>query len=79
MFKKEDTMTFMSKTKIDFIEDILGKPYYRDKNIILYNMDSLIGMEKLSNSKLVNLTVTSPPYNIGKEYEKNMSNGQKNG
>ena len=71
MFKKEDTMTFMSKTKIDFIEDILGKPYYRDKNIILYNMDSLIGMEKLSNSKLVNLTVTSPPYNIGKEYEKN--------
>ena len=38
MFKKEDTTTFMSKTKIDFIEDILGKPYYRDKNIILYNM-----------------------------------------
>lgn len=73
MFKKEDTMTLVSKTKIDFIEDILGEPYYRDKNIILYNMDSLSGMEKLSNSKLVNLTVTSPPYNIGKEYEKILS------
>lgn len=66
-------MTSPSKTKIDFIEEILGKPYYRDKNIVLYNMDSLSGMEKLSNSKLVNLTVTSPPYNIGKEYENVLS------
>lgn len=66
-------MTSPSKTKIDFVEEILGKPYYRDSNVILYNMDSLIGMEKLSNSNLVNLTVTSPPYNIGKEYENILS------
>lgn len=63
----------MKKSKIDTIEEILGCPYYRDNNIILYNMDSLEGMRKLSNYKLVNLTVTSPPYNIGKEYEKILS------
>ncbi|MCD3403726.1 hypothetical protein [Streptococcus equi] len=39
-------MTTPLKTKIDFIEETLGKPYYRDKNIVLYNMDSLSGMEK---------------------------------
>lgn len=63
----------MNKSKIDTIEKILGCPYYRDNNIILYNMDSLEGMRKLANYKLVNLTVTSPPYNIGKEYEKILS------
>ena len=59
--------------KIAIIEKVLGKPYYKDERTILYNIDSLKGMELLSHQKLVNLTVTSPPYNIGKEYEKVMS------
>jgi adenine-specific DNA-methyltransferase len=59
--------------KIAIIEKVLGKPYYKDERTILYNIDSLKGMELLSHKKLVNLTVTSPPYNIGKEYEKVMS------
>lgn len=63
----------ISKTKIDIIEEILGKPYYRDDKTILYNMDSLFGMNMLKKYKLINLTVTSPPYNIGKEYEQILS------
>lgn len=58
---------------LDRIENILGEPYYRDERVILYNMDALIGMKKLSDEKMVDLTVTSPPYNIGKEYEKILS------
>lgn len=65
-------MTFDSN-KLDVFEHILGKPYYRDDRVILYNMDALIGMEKLSKLKNIDLTVTSPPYNIGKEYEKTLS------
>lgn len=63
----------ISKTKIDVIEEILGKPYYRDGKTILYNMDALFGMKILAEHKLIDLTVTSPPYNIGKEYEKILS------
>ncbi|WP_427834132.1 DNA-methyltransferase [Actinobacillus pleuropneumoniae] len=63
----------ISKTKIDIIEEILGKPYYRDDKTILYNMDALFGMKLLAKYKLIDLTVTSPPYNIGKAYEKILS------
>lgn len=63
----------LHNNKLDRIEHILGEPYYRDKRIILYNMDALSGMKKLSNEKMIDLTVTSPPYNIGKEYEKILS------
>lgn len=63
----------LHNNKLDRIENILGEPYYRDERVILYNMDALIGMKKLSDEKMVDLTVTSPPYNIGKEYEKILS------
>jgi|SRR5699024_6424921 len=56
--------------KLEYIENILGRPYYKDERVILYNMDSLEALQKLSNGKeTIDLTVTSPPYNIGKEYE----------
>lgn len=61
------------KNKIQLIENLLGEPYYKDDRVILYNMDSLKGLQIMSTEKLVDLTVTSPPYNIGKEYEKKMS------
>lgn len=65
-------MTLLNN-KLDIVEHVLGKPYYRDDRVILYNMDALKGMEKLSSLKNIDLTVTSPPYNIGKEYEKTLS------
>lgn len=63
----------MGENKIQLIENLLGEPYYKDERVILYNMDSLKGLQIMSTEKLVDLTVTSPPYNIGKEYEKIMS------
>lgn len=49
--------------------EILGKPAYQSEFVAIYNMDCINGMRKLPASS-VHLTVTSPPYNIGKEYEK---------
>lgn len=63
----------LHNNKLERIENILGEPYYRDERVILYNMDALTGMKKLSDEEMVDLTVTSPPYNIGKEYEKILS------
>ena len=51
------------------ITNILGKPYFQAPNCLIYNMDCLEAI-KLLPEELVALTVTSPPYNIGKEYEK---------
>jgi adenine-specific DNA-methyltransferase len=49
----------------------LGKPYFQADNCIIYNLDCLEALKNLP-SEWVNLTVTSPPYNIGKEYEDKM-------
>ncbi len=56
------------KNNLDIIEQKLGKPYYRDDTVLLYNMDCIDLLSKI-NSKCFDLTITSPPYNIGKEYE----------
>lgn len=53
---------------IDTIRKVLGKPYYEASNCIIYNLDCFEAMKKVSEP-IFNLTVTSPPYNIGKEYE----------
>jgi adenine-specific DNA-methyltransferase len=54
--------------KLHHIKKIVGEPYYEDHNVLLYNMDCLDFMRKLNNP-VIDLTITSPPYNIGKEYE----------
>jgi len=54
---------------ISKIRRILGRPYYESPNCILYNFDCLDAMKRIY-MPFVQLTVTSPPYNIGKEYEK---------
>jgi len=46
----------------------LGKPYYETEDFLLFNADCLESMRKIEEP-LVALTITSPPYNIGKEYE----------
>ena len=49
----------------------LGKPYFAEDGFILYRGECLDGLRKLGQTSLrVPLSVTSPPYNIGKEYEK---------
>ena len=53
------------------IKELLGKPYFECKNGLLYNMDceqALLKLEELGKPFLAS-TITSPPYNIGKEYE----------
>ncbi len=51
------------------IKDEVGKPYFETHNALLYKMDCVKFMEKL-NQPIIDLTITSPPYNIGKEYER---------
>ncbi|MFM6271417.1 MAG: DNA-methyltransferase, partial [Dolichospermum sp.] len=50
------------------ISKLLGKPYFQSCNCLIYNLDCLEAMAILPDQS-INLTVTSPPYNIGKEYE----------
>lgn len=53
---------------LEFVKDILGKPYYEAPGCLIYNVDCLSAM-RLLEKPFIHLTVTSPPYNIGKEYE----------
>lgn len=50
------------------IRSLLGTPFYEAKDVLLYNMDCVEGMRRIEDA-LFDLTVTSPPYNIGKSYE----------
>lgn len=56
---------------LGFIKEILGEPYYENDYGLIYNMDCEIGLERLQNS-FIDITITSPPYNIGKEYEQTL-------
>lgn len=55
----------------DKIKNVLGTPYYENDKAIIYNTDCVESLDKLIASDIeINSTITSPPYNIGKEYEK---------
>jgi adenine-specific DNA-methyltransferase len=57
-------------SKLDEIKKVLGKPYYSNEFVMIYNIDCKIGLEKLLSAGIsIDSTITSPPYNIGKEYE----------
>lgn len=59
--------------KIENIKNALGKPDYENEFGLIYNQDCQEGLKKLMNSGVeLDITITSPPYNIGKEYEKIM-------
>ncbi|MEI0560636.1 site-specific DNA-methyltransferase [Brachyspira pilosicoli] len=47
---------------------LFGRPYYINEHGIIFCIDTLEALE-LINFKFINLIITSPPYNIGKEYE----------
>lgn len=48
----------------------LGQPYYSSPGCLIYNMDCAAALETLACKDIsFDLTLTSPPYNIGKSYE----------
>lgn len=53
----------------EMLRGFLGNPYYQAAGCAIYNLDCLEAMERIP-VQFINLTVTSPPYNIGKEYER---------
>lgn len=56
-------------SNLKYAKDVLGKPYFETKDFLLFNLDCVESMDKLDKN-IIDLTITSPPYNIGKEYEK---------
>ena len=58
----------MSLENFNLIKSVLGTPKFEREGVAIYQMDCLEAMKQIP-SELVNLTITSPPYNIGKEYE----------
>lgn len=62
----------MSIEKFNLIKQHLGTPDIETDNIAIYQGDCVALMQKIPD-ELIQLTVTSPPYNIGKEYESVMS------
>ena len=57
-----------SREGLATVRATLGKPAYEAPGVLLYHADALECMATLPHG-IINLTVTSPPYNIGKEYE----------
>jgi len=52
----------------------IGNPFFSDVGFILFHGDCLELLGGIQGNEIsVDLTVTSPPYNIGKEYEKPVS------
>ncbi len=63
----------MSQDK-DKIIQVLGEPYFSNDFVMIYNLDCKVGLQKIVENNLkIDTTITSPPYNIGKEYEKALS------
>jgi DNA modification methylase len=56
---------------LDLLEDIhykIDDDFSKDSDIVLFNGDTLESLKKIEDNTF-NLIITSPPYNIGKEYE----------
>lgn len=60
--------TSSQDSRLPTIKQRLGLPDYEAPNVVIYKGDCLELM-KLLGDELFDLVVTSPPYNIGKEYE----------
>lgn len=53
---------------------VIGKPFFAETGFILYNGNCTDFLQELKEHDIAfDLTITSPPYNIGKEYEKPLS------
>ncbi|MCU0391091.1 MAG: site-specific DNA-methyltransferase [Thermoflexibacter sp.] len=59
------------------IVEIIGEPFFSNEFVAIYNLDCKEGLQRMIDHKLkVNSTITSPPYNIGKEYERPLTVNQ---
>ncbi len=58
----------MTRASFEKAIESLGRPDYLAEGVAIYNVDCLEAMNSLPTG-IVDLTITSPPYNIGKEYE----------
>lgn len=50
------------------LRSLLGKPFFESDNCLIYQGDCL-ELFRCLPEETIDLTITSPPYNIGKEYE----------
>lgn len=57
---------------IQDLQGALGDPYCRGEGYAVYCFDCIEALKRLPDG-VVDLTITSPPYNIGKEYESPLS------
>jgi adenine-specific DNA-methyltransferase len=57
-----------AEARFQNLQEIWGTPFYQNSNVLLYHGDCLEFLRKVPPD-FFDLTVTSPPYNIGKEYE----------
>lgn len=64
---RQNTISSMYGWKKQFLMH-LGKPYFEADKCLIYNIDCLDALKYLNND-VIDLTITSPPYNIGKAYE----------
>jgi adenine-specific DNA-methyltransferase len=56
------------------LTQVLGQPFFSAPGFVLYNRDSVASLTRIATTPArIDLTITSPPYNIGKEYEKELS------
>ena len=67
-FMKPHSADDSRQAELEIVESLLGKPAYKRPGVLLYVGDC-IELMRLLPAELFRLTVTSPPYNIGKEYE----------
>lgn len=56
----------------DRLTEALGRPYYENESCLLFCADTLQAQKKIGGA-LFDAVITSPPYNIGKEYEQPMT------
>ena len=65
---RSDSGTMDARTTLHSVEAILGPPAHAGDDFLIYQGDCMELMRRLDD-RSIPLTVTSPPYNIGKEYE----------
>lgn len=69
-----DELILTNQTKqeqlVNKLRQVVGEPYFNEPGFISYCMDSMEFLTLIKDRNIeFNLTLTSPPYNIGKEYE----------
>ena len=72
----DDKMIIVEKTEeaLEALATVLGRPYFSSPGFILFHRDCVESMQLLKDAEWnTDLTITSPPYNIGKEYESSLS------